>query len=439
MTKPNRLQLDWSLNLKTERVNFVSQYLDSLTFSPTEDELEVISNYILWGKNGQNEKNGPARLKNDGIFLESKWTGSTPIESLDELAESPSFSENDLMPLGAPAPRRKREVFSREEARAHASPTILENLEALWNQIDTIELTINLYDLAHNKRKNPPRQELLDRLTIEEIDAARAKSAKLNQRAYLKLKHQLIELRQQQYNFQDTYHHVLVPLKMKPYQEIGGASEFGSDIDVRPLGMKCAGVNKPVFDKIFNTEKLPEPDDFNEKELNFISSLLWRESNLKKKFDFSDTAHLSKLFAMWDELEDKSEESESLKLFLDTARVYIGLAGLDEKEKLILDMKIKKKSNQEISATISERFGHKYQLNYISTLYCKKVLEKISEASKFHREVCANLFFPENFKKCKDCGRVLLLDERNWVKRKRSNDGFSPRCKRCEKIKRLGA
>lgn len=437
MAYTNRLHLNWDLNLRSERTIFAQSYLETLK-NPTPEELETISNYILWGKVSATEKDGPARLKNDGIFLESKWNGSTPIESLDELTESPSFSENDLLPLNAPVPKKIREVFSREEARKHASPTILENLEALWYQIDTTELTLNFYELAHNKRKNPPRQGLLDRFSIEEIDAARAKSAKLNQRTYLKLKHQLVDLRQQQYNFQDTYHHVLTPLKMKPYQETSSSSEFGADINVLPLGLNTRSLFDKFYQKVFNKEKYPEPDDFDANDLKLLGKLLWKKNDIKKTFNFGDTDHLSKLFGMWDELVDKAEESESLSIFLDTARVYINLAQLDPKEELILEMKKKKKLNEEISNAIYEKFGHKYQHNYISTLYCKKVLAKIAAAANFHREVCENLFFPENFKKCKDCGRVLLLDERNWVRRKRSNDGFSPRCKRCEKIKRDG-
>lgn len=434
----NRLHLDWNLTLKSERATFAQSYLETLK-NPTPEELETISNYILWGKNSLTEKDGPARLKDDGIFLESKWNGSTPIESLDELTESPSFSENDLLPLSAPVPKKVREIFSREEARKHASPTILENLEALWYQIDTTELTLNFYELAHNKRKNPPRQSLLDRLSTEEIDAARAKSAKLNQRTYLKLKHQLIDLRQQQYNFQDTYHHVLTPLKMKPYQESGSSSEFGADITIKPLGLNARGLFDKLYQKVFNKAHFPEPDEFSAADLKSLGRLLWKNNGTKKIFDFGEVDHLSKLVAMWDELEDKAEESEGLRIFLDTARVYISLAQLDPKEELILNMKKKKKSNEEIRQAIEKKFGHSYQTNYISTLYCKKVLVKIAAAAKFHREVCENLFFPENFKKCKDCGRVLLLDERNWVRRKRSNDGFSPRCKRCEKIKRDGA
>jgi len=432
----NRLNLDWNLNLKSERVKFAQDYLASIPFEPTEDELETISNYILWGKNSIAEKDGPARLKDEGLFLESKWNGSTPIESLDELTESPAFSENDLLPLSAPVPRKKREVFSREEARLHASPVVLENLEALWLQIDTTELTLNFYELAHGKRKNPPRQSLFDRLSTIEIDAARARSSKLNQRTYLKLKHQLIDLRQQQYNFQDTYRHTVLPLKMRPYQEAASSNEFGAEISVKPLGLDFKGPFSKFYQKIFNAERLPEPDDFDEKDLQLLGKVLWKEDPSKKIFDFGDTKHLAELFGMWDELEDKSSESESLRLFIDTARVYIGLAQLDEKEELILKMKMEKKTNEQIRDAIESKLGHRYQLNYISTLYCKKVLVKISEASKFHREVCENLFYPENFKKCKDCGRSLLLDERSWVRRKRSSDGFSPRCKKCEKVNR---
>ena len=40
--------------------------------------------------------------------------------------------------------------------------------------------------------------------------------------------------------------------------------------------------------------------------------------------------------------------------------------------------------------------------------------------------------------KCIDCGETLLLTERNWVRRRRANDGFAPRCKKCEKIRRKG-
>ena len=49
----NRLKLDFSINGTNDRRNFVETYVQRPEFvrSPlTEDELETIANYILWGK-----------------------------------------------------------------------------------------------------------------------------------------------------------------------------------------------------------------------------------------------------------------------------------------------------------------------------------------------------------------------------------------------------
>lgn len=427
----SRLNLNWELIFRTDRLAYAQSYLDSIPFTPTEDELETISNYILWGKTDPTQKNGAARLKEEGIFLESKWNGSVPVESLDELIESPAFTENDIKPISSLAPKRVREVFSRSEARKLASPELLKELESLWSLIDETELTLNFYEAAHQLRKNPPRQELLN-LDNDAIELAKSRASSLNQRSFLKLKHQLIELRQQQYNFQDSYRHTITPLKLRPYQELGGNPEFGNEIQILPLGLKT-NANAKFFQEGI------DPNSFGEEDLKLLSSLIWMKRAPSKQFDFRETDHLRALFGMWEELEAQAEESDSIRLFLDTAKFYIEMADLSEMEKLILEKKIKKESNQAIQLEIKKKFGHLYELNYISTLFCKKILEKIGNAASYHKEVCENLMFPENFKKCKDCGRWLLLDERGWVRRKRSKDGFSPRCKRCEKIKRIRA
>ena len=48
----NRLKLDFTLKTNVERSEFVNKYLTEEQFQknpPTEDELETIANYILWG------------------------------------------------------------------------------------------------------------------------------------------------------------------------------------------------------------------------------------------------------------------------------------------------------------------------------------------------------------------------------------------------------
>ena len=249
-----------------------------------------------------------------------------------------------------------------------------------------------------------------------------------------------MELRTQQYTYQDSYKQTIFskPSNNSIYYKPEEPIEFGDDIPVLPLGIKS---NAAVLKKLFNEERFPEPDDFNEEELKEVSAILWTPAqSTYEGFDFSNSEHLYKFYSSYWTLKEKIENEElgedsSLVQFMNTAKIYRSLAQLEPLHSDLLDWKIQKKSNQEIQSLIKEKYTHTDQINYISTLYCK-TLDKIAETAKFHKEVCENLFFPENFKKCKDCGRSLLLTDRNWVKRARSRDGFSPRCKHCEKIKR---
>jgi len=435
----NRLNLDWTLNLREERKNFIEDYLTKISFTPTEDELCTMADYILWGKETGAEKDGHARIKHEGLYIESRsndWTDERQV-SLEGLLETPGFSENEF---ARPTYKKIRHVFSREEARRLASPQILAALEELWRQIDSTELVISYYELDHGKRKAPIRQALLDRFNESEHEIFKARAQKLSQYNYLRLKHELVELRTQQYTYQDSYKQTIFskPSNNSIYYKPEEPIEFGDDIPVLPLGIRY---NAPFFKKVFNEERFPAPEDFNEKELEEISSILWSPAqSTLDGFDFSNTEHLYKLYSFYPVLEEKVhdeelDESSTLVQFLNTARVYRNLSNLEPLHSDLLDWKIQKKSNAEIQSLIKEKYNHSYQINYISTLYCK-TLDKIAETAAFHKTVCENLFFPENFKKCKDCGRSILLTDRDWVKRQRSRDGFSPRCKHCEKIKR---
>ena len=45
----NRLRLNWTLDTSEERAQFIQQYITQLSFSPNEEELEMMGNYTLWG------------------------------------------------------------------------------------------------------------------------------------------------------------------------------------------------------------------------------------------------------------------------------------------------------------------------------------------------------------------------------------------------------
>ena len=441
----NRLNLNWKLSLRDERAQFIQDYINSIPFTPTDEELEMMGNYILWGKLNQSDKDGPSRLKNEGLYIPTRandWVDDN-VESLDALIETPGFTETQFLAPGTPSTKKVRQVFSREEARKYAPPDILSSLESLWRQIDQLELIISFYDLQHQRRTAPIRQPLLDRFTQLELQQLQERAQSLKQYNYFKLKHQLIELRQQQYTYQDSYKQTILPQNERAPHLDEEPLQFGTDITVLPFGIHYA---RPIFNKIFNQTRFPIPSDFSETELNELSSILWSrapQSQNQQIFDFTNPQHLYQLYNLFSDFIEEEEDSkdslnQTLHQFLQVARTYQSLTKLEPFQQDILNLKIQKKSNQEISQFIEEKYHHKYQYNYISTLYCKKILPQIAETAAFHKEVCENLFFPENFKKCIDCGETLLLTERNWVRRRRANDGFAPRCKKCEKIRRKG-
>ena len=176
----NRLKLNFSLNSTVERTNFLNKYIKSINFTPNENELETMANYILWGKD---PKTGLNVKQSKEIQLESrnKTWDAQPVESLDALLEAPGFTEIMIKQPEEPRTKITRVVFSRKEARQNASSEVLERLEELWKQIDELDLLLNFYDLKVGKRKSPPRPELLKLFTEEEIQSIQNRAKSLSQ------------------------------------------------------------------------------------------------------------------------------------------------------------------------------------------------------------------------------------------------------------------
>ncbi len=440
----NRLKLDFSLEFIDERTNFVQEYVNQPQFKDkplSKEETETISNYILWGKRRDDGKNGVQR-KEFEIDTKSKiWSGSENVESLDALIESPTFDENTIMRPGEVRTKITRTVFSRDEARRNIDVSLLPQLEALFRQIDETDLIINFYDLAHNKRKNPPREELLVRFTEEEQETFKAKAEKLTQHHYLKLRHLLVELRQQQYQFKDSYSNLLMrdPSQSR-FQQNPKDQEpvFDVDIPVFPLGTKIPGY---ISEKLFQPLDQVVPQNFSEKELEQVSHLIWshRERPKDGYFDFFELEHIYNALLQIEDLQDAADRetlNKATENFLNTLRYYIEIAELSEVQREILDFKIKGVQNQQIAAVINSKYGKSYTVNYISTIFRQKILPAIIEAVQYHLRVCENLFFPEEFKECNTCRRLLLRDSYNFVRKGRAKDGFTNRCKRCDKADR---
>jgi hypothetical protein len=170
----------------------------------------MMGNYLLWGKDSVTGLNA----QQEGLLtIDTKhgtWDKDSQIDSLDGLMEQPTFNESCIHPLDAVPYKVKREVFSRKEALANCPEALRPTLVDLFRRIDEIDLAINYYDLAHGKRINPPREELLRTFTAAEQEDLQQWSSKWNQYTYLKQRHLLVELRREQYVIRDSFKQTLL-------------------------------------------------------------------------------------------------------------------------------------------------------------------------------------------------------------------------------------
>ena len=432
----NRLKLDFSIQSTDGRRDFVNEYVTQPQFqrSPlSEDELETIANYILWGK----DPDGLNVTQRGEIQIETRnktWQRDD-TESLDALMESPTFSEASFRRTTEARTRVAREVFDRKKTLKECPAYLVPVFEDLFNRIDYIELTINFYEFSHGRRKEPPREALLKRFSESEIKSAEAVAAKWNQFKYLKQRHLIVELRREQFTLRDTYIEKHVR-HTPPEPEIEPVDpDFDAEIPVYPLGL-AAG---PIGGLVFREEENLNPSTYTDNDLSKLLKFYWdkkTESRPTIFFDFTELEHVYELFNQLNELEDSIGAlpiNSNLGKLLDTLKYYITLTDLTEAQQEILNLKIDKTKNQDIADYINKKYSKSYTANYISTIFRQKIIPRINETAEFHAKVIENLSFPENFKKCTGCGKTLLIDADKFVRKSRSKDGFSTRCKICDR------
>lgn len=410
----NRLQLNWELSTAKERVEFLSQYIEGLPFEPSPAELDVCAAYVLWGFD-EDGKNGEQKGQYDLGRRRKSWTQKEPA-SLDELVST--AGESEILPKSYVPTKVTREVFSREKTRRDAPPDLLALFEPLWTEIDVLDLALCEYERRLGKRKTPPRAELLERLTPTEIEAAHQKSFLLTSFSYLKERHHLVELRRQQYTLRDSYS-VPSPRTLLHSPAEDEAPLLGATVEVLPVRFA------PKFFVPFG-ELVPK--NFGEKDLRALTSLLWRKTDPDATFDFRKESNLAEFL----ELREDFRDTPLQQIFTYYARE----ANLSESQNDLLARKLRGETNVHIAQALNETYGSHYTDNYISTIYRQKIIPQIAAAARIHRELLENLFFPENWKVCTGCGRTLLRSNDFFVKKSRASDGFTGRCKRCDKEER---
>jgi hypothetical protein len=331
MAGANRLQLDFKLTTTDERANFLNEYLQRPEFvkkPPTEDELETMGNYLLWGKDPVTGLNAKQAGLCDIETKHGTWDKNNNTESLEGLMESPTFNEASLLVSSVAPTKQVREVFSRSEALAKCPEYLRETLTSLFRQIDELDLAITYYELAHNRRTKPPRDQLLNKFTEAEQQEQQERASHWNQYRYLKKRHELVELRREQYTLRDSFAPTMLSeptiVPTMPYEE----PTLDIEIEVLPLGTKN---NTLVRGWIFRKWEEIIPANYSEEMLEEISKFYWEKQAYQpgpnqQYIDFRNLEHVYEMFQLFFELDDAAEYAEmesNLPALMDTLRFYI--------------------------------------------------------------------------------------------------------------------
>lgn len=313
------------------------------------------------------------------------------------MMESPTFDETIFL--------KNRTIYKKgkpsiDKQKAKEIPGMIQ----LWEEIDKLQ---DLLD--QNTGKKPLEEE----------------QKRLNQKQIYYLNHHLIQLRTQQYYLWDSQFPTMVGQKNK--------GEFHCNPVDQQMNYPIypRGVMRKERDSLFIEPRLDKNPHHS------IVTDQQKEELLKQGkpyFDFTDQNHVYQLIQHYQEIQFYVEKQPDslLNNLLWTLDFYIEKAGLSEQQLLIIEDKKKRYPNKEIAQHLQSKLGIYHQENYISTIW-NKTIRLINDAAalNFDEYLCKD--YDKAWKCCSRCGKELLRDTRNFVKKAKALDGLTNRCKKCDK------
>ena len=388
----SKFQLDFSIYSSKDRMEAIKNIdLSSLT----KTELETVTNYVLYGK----DEDDTSCVDRKEIQIKSKFNSYNKDKhiSLDELMESPTFDENIFLKNKIIYKKVKPSIDRDKVAQ-------IPGMEELWKEIEKMDRILKENTGELEKTKDTPT---------------------LDKKQIYYLKHQLIELRTQQYYLMDSYFPTIQLQRNK--------AEFHSNIIDSQMNYPILprGTMSSQDDQLFKFPKLddsPQIKIYTEEEVEEI------KETYKSYFDFRDPLHIYQLIQHYEEIKDCSQKNPDSPLnnLLWTLDFYIDKANLSEQQLLIIRDKKLRIPNKEIAQHLHDELGIYHQENYISTIW-NKCVNLITEAVELNYDEYLCRKYDKAWKKCTRCGEYLLRDSRNFVKKAKAADGLTSRCKKCDK------
>lgn len=488
-----KIQLDFSKSSLSNRLEVANRFANA---NLSAKNCKHIADYILWSR----DENGTCISKNADFELSSKWSAPQP-DSMEAIMEAETYIPNFHAVGEIPPTLIRKQKFSRAEALA--SPLAL-HFRALFEEIDRLDVLISF---AMGKE---PREELVNRMEPSCLFALRAKAAKLSPKELQRARHDLVDLRTEQYELRDSYKPQLrnakqplgkvelAPLEIEPLglwaeptttlgkflwaeEPTPPANEEDKRRLAQALKRLLARTCKPSCEQDIRQTQIE--DGLHERAVENLSHATARsckqackqdtkqtpteehscqnEDGLHERavektshdsdclherevtFDLRDPNSWLQLLPYYNtiynaklEAEERHDiESEAPALW-NTIQYYFDRALMQAEYRLIVEMKSENWRNEDINNELRRRSLKIFSVNYISTIYKKRIPKLLAQAVEAHYELALALDQPDEWKRCSKCGKLLHLDSNHFRRLGKSKDGFVGSCKQCDKKKR---
>ena len=405
--------LDFSLDGAKERAEFITRMLSYKKKPLTARQLDLITTYLLYGKD---EQDGKSPVQRKELTVTTRYGRQAhPTSSLDELLEQPGFNEvvsfEPKTRYTSPKP-----TFNREE-NADLAP----HLDELWATIDLYEDMVKVREQGLGKEDMAPAHQPFYE-----------KAMRLTGRQLYDIKHMVVEMRREQYTIRDCFKPISLTQKNVHIGKYFGVEEEEgvmwddpeSSLSIKPMGLYIRGMGWFERPDSPETPNLPE-----------------RARNPKFILDFTNPDHIYQIVENFQGLMNEAmsgDPDSNARNLLNTLNFYVEGAGLRPEHADIFKLKLDGRSNAQIAEIVNEIYGKSHTQNYISTLYRKTICPQIAAFAQYHWDTYRWRRFPMKWKICNRCGQRYLRDDRNFVKKSRNWDGIANRCKKCDKLIREG-
>lgn len=384
--------LDFTVYSDTDRAAYIEKKIAGLGRNPSQKELDLWSNYILYGKDSGTGRS----VVDEGLVEIPTKYGSYKRKkdknlSLNELMESPTFSESELKPIEKP-------LYTTPKPKLNPN---LAELEPLREQIAVLE---ERYKKAEAELTSSPG------------------SASLTATQLYHLKHEIISLKSQQYIVQDSVTPTLM-LRSQPHFEF---HPDNLEIEVWPLGLKMD-----------NSARWTDPRNAADDWWDTYGDASLVDPG-KYIIDFTNLDHIYYLIENWGILQAaaaKNGTSDEWYL-LATFGYYLDRTYLNPVRQDILRLKMAEQKNAVIREYVNRVHGTTYNENYISTIYRGNICKSIAATARLHYDEWLQRGNKSAWKRCEVCGKWKLRNADQFGRKYSAKDGLSNTCRQCGKEKR---